>query len=81
MYRLLFCLLLCLNSSAGAAQILINEFLASNASVNSDNEYGAFSDWVELYNPGSNPVNLDGWHLSDSGDPLKWAFPSGTTIS
>ncbi|MBL7827556.1 MAG: CotH kinase family protein, partial [Saprospiraceae bacterium] len=28
-----------------------------------------------------NPVNLDGWHLSDSGDPLKWAFPSGTTIS
>lgn len=28
----------------------------------------AFDEWIELHNPGSAPVELDGWVLTDSGD-------------
>jgi len=38
-------------------------------------ENGDSSDWVELYNPDSVAVNLQGWALSDSAsNPLKWIF-------
>ncbi len=41
----------------------------------------AFFDFVELKNPGTTPVSLAGWGLSDSaGLPLKWTFPPGTTL-
>ncbi len=43
---------------------------------------GGFSDWVELYNQGDEPVNLTGWHLTDDEEtPNKWHFPDGTTIA
>lgn len=28
----------------------------------------AYDEWIELHNPGPNPINLNGWILSDSGD-------------
>jgi hypothetical protein len=28
----------------------------------------AYDEWIELYNPGSSPIDLKGWHLDDSGD-------------
>ena len=54
---------------AGAQQsVRINEF-SSNVT--------AGHDWIELYNPTSESVNLKGWHLSDDGqDPDRWEFPS-----
>jgi len=55
------------------SQIYINEFLASNVTVNSDPEYGANSDWVELYNAGDMAVDLNGYYLTDdSSTPNKW---------
>ncbi len=36
-------------------------------------------EWMELHNPGPNPVSLDGWTLTD-GDNLTVVFPPGTTI-
>lgn len=63
------------------AQVVINEFSAANYDAFTDN-YGQYEDWVELYNTGASSVDLSGYHLSDDmGDPEKWAFPSGTTIS
>ena len=39
------------------------------------------NDWIELHNPGSAEVSLDGWALTDNAsNPQKWLFPSGTTI-
>lgn len=40
-----------------------------------------FSDWVELHNSGSTPVNISGWSLSDDENvPGKWRFPLPTVI-
>jgi hypothetical protein len=59
-----------------AADVVISEFLASNNSNLADN-YGAYSDWIELYNRGDAAQNLDGWFLTDSGTELtKWRFPA-----
>ncbi|MCS4436937.1 CotH kinase family protein, partial [Aquiflexum gelatinilyticum] len=56
--------------------IAINEIMASNASTIQD-EDGTFSDWIELYNYGSETYNLEGFGLSDSdGSPFKWVFPA-----
>ncbi|MDO5111693.1 MAG: lamin tail domain-containing protein [Clostridia bacterium] len=60
--------------------LYINEFMASNKSVLSD-MHGLFSDWVELYNATSAPIDLSGFGLSDSeAQPLKYALPDGTSI-
>lgn len=56
--------------------VFISEFLASNDSGITD-EDGDRSDWIEIYNSGTTPVNLAGWKLTDeSGDLGKWVFPS-----
>lgn len=62
------------------AQISINEFQASNATTIADPDNGDYNDWLELYNSGTSTADLTGWHLTDSNDSLKWAFPVGTSI-
>ncbi len=58
--------------------IKINEIMSSNGSFHAD-EDGDYEDWVELYNAGSEPVNLEGYGLSDDiSEPLKWTLPSVT---
>lgn len=58
------------------AQVIINEFSASNKSDFADN-FGEFEDWVELHNTGVVAVNLEGWYLSDDpDDPEKYQFPN-----
>ena len=57
------------------ANLTISEFLASNQSAGFD-EDGDSSDWLEIYNGGTDPVNLGGWYLTDRADNLtKWSFP------
>jgi len=63
-------------------QLKINEFLASNASVNVDPDYNANADWVELYNAGETAVNLNGYYLSDDvTQPKKWQITTSVSIS
>lgn len=63
------------------AQVYINEVMASNATIIADPEYGNFSDWIELYNPGAEDVDLSGYFLSDDpGNPTMWEFQSGTIL-
>ncbi len=56
--------------------LLITEFMASNASTLAD-EDGDYSDWIEIYDPCLPTVDLDGWYLTDDSAQLtKWRFPS-----
>lgn len=72
---LLATMLLSATAFASAPQVVINEVLASNATSNAD-EDGDYEDWVELYNPGDDPISLLGWGLSDDYDnPFRWIFP------
>jgi hypothetical protein len=63
------------------AQPIISEFLAQNDTVLAD-EDGAFSDWIEIYNPGPGATNLNGFHLTDDASNLsKWKLPSQTVAA
>jgi hypothetical protein len=67
------------------SKILINEFLASNETIECPPNPGSFSDWIELYNPaetGAPDIDLRGYYLTDDLDePTKWTIPNGTMIS
>ncbi len=55
--------------------VFINEAMSLNASTVSD-EDNEYSNWIELYNATDEPVDLQGFGLSDDKDnPLKWIFP------
>jgi hypothetical protein len=57
------------------AQVVINEIMASNNATTAD-EDGTFADWIELFNAGTEAVNLEGYGLSDNPQNLfKWVFP------
>ncbi len=57
---------------------VITEFMASNRSTLLDGD-GNYSDWIEVYNPTDQPIQLAGWYLTDN-DPdenlAEWAFPA-----
>jgi hypothetical protein len=60
--------------------IRLNEFMAGNGGTIMD-DLGQYSDWIELYNPGTETVDLGGWYLSDNPQKLrKWQFPEGTRL-
>ena len=45
-------------------------------------EDGDVAAWVELVNPGSASVELEGFGLSDRADvPFRWRFPSGLVLA
>ena len=57
------------------AQVVINEYLAANATGITD-EDGDREDWIELYNGGTSHFDLTGCGLTDDqGEPGKWIFP------
>lgn len=57
-----------------AQNLVINEVLASNQTVDYD-DFFQFEDWIEIYNSGG-IQNLAGYYLSDDPDTLnKWMFP------
>lgn len=63
------------SGSIRAQGVVINEVMASNQTTIPDDN-GDYSDWVEIYNAGLEPVNLSGYGLSDArGNPFKWIFP------
>lgn len=58
----------------------LNELQPNNLTGVTDNA-GDRDPWVELFNSGTTPVGLDGWHLTDNFTNLiKWAFPAGVAI-
>ena len=58
-----------------AQDLVINEFMSDNESIITDEE-GTYPDWIEIYNSGSDAINLKDYHLSDDEDEIdKWSFP------
>ena len=70
-----FVCLLFLFFSVEAQNIVINEIITSNSTVNTDDD-GSYEDWVELYNNGTESINLLGYGLSDNDNLFKWVFPN-----
>ena len=57
--------------------LFINEFMASNKTTIA-NEYDAFADWIELFNPLNAEVDLAGFFISDDAEePYKYQLPRG----
>ena len=54
-----FTILLMLGLPQLSAQVVINEFSASNLESFTDN-FGKTEDWIELYNTSSNDVDISG---------------------
>jgi len=61
--------------------VVISEFLASNCLTSTEttgifDQFGKSTDWIEIHNDTSLPVNLKDWFLSDDDNkPAKWKFP------
>jgi hypothetical protein len=65
-------------SFAHSQDLLITEIVADDEFGIRDAD-GELQDWIEIYNPHSKPVSLEGWHLTDSPDrPTLWTFPAGS---
>ena len=55
--------------------IIINEVAPTNNTF--VDEDGATKDWIELYNPSNQAINLENWSITDDiSDPQKWVFPA-----
>jgi hypothetical protein len=72
----LFLFALLLTGSVATAQVVINEGSNRNYLLLPD-EDGEYPDWVELYNAGSESVDLLNYSITDKlNNPTKWIFPS-----
>jgi hypothetical protein len=62
--------------------VSINEWMPSNAKVLADPADLNYEDWFELYNRGTNIVDLSGYFLSDSAtNATKFQIPFGYSIT
>ncbi len=59
----------------------INEMLPENTTTNTDN-FGEHDPFIELYNGGTNTLDLSTCFLADNYTNLtQWNFPAGTTVA
>ena len=79
-------LLLSLSSQANSQSVIISEFLASNGSSRTGDgdlvdEDGDSADWIELYNPTDQAVDIGAWYLTDDLDDLtQWQLPADLVL-
>lgn len=59
--------------------VKINEVMSSNQSYLDENQRS--SDWIELYNASSEPVDLSGMRLSDRADSEGYLFAAGSILN
>ncbi|MEC7638138.1 MAG: lamin tail domain-containing protein, partial [Verrucomicrobiota bacterium] len=60
---------------------VINEVVALNRSTLYD-EDAESSDWIEIFNPNKDSINLEGYYLTDDQSDLKkWRFPNSLLAS
>jgi spore coat protein CotH len=61
--------------------LVINELMAENHSTIADPSGSGYPDWLELYNAGEYPLDLEGMYLTDDrDDPTKWRIPEGVVV-
>ncbi len=62
-------------------KVYVNEIVASNTNIILDPDFGAYADYIEIYNAKNSAVDLSNWYMTDNlGSPTKWQFPANTTI-
>ncbi len=72
----LFSGLLLVAPAVRSAEPVITEFMSASNGPLLD-EDGDASDWIEIFNPGPDGVNLAGWSLTDDPENLaRWQFPA-----
>jgi len=60
--------------------VVINEFMADNGGSVRDAQ-GDADDWIELYNPAVEAVDVSAWYLTDDlSQSRTWQIPGGTVI-
>src|SRR6185436_963758 len=64
------------NSFAFHDEIVINEIMYHHRDLTNGQE--SPEAWVELFNRGSNAVNLAGWRLDEG---ISYSFPTGTVLA
>ncbi len=68
--------LLLISTYIFSQSVIVNELMSSNSTVLQD-EDGEYSDWIEIHNPTSSTINLNGFTISDDlTEPQKWTFPN-----
>ena len=71
---------LSLEAEESDSPLVISEASSANRTYAPDAS-GACHDYVEIYNPSAQAIDLTGHCLTDDeADPGKWAFPQGATI-
>jgi hypothetical protein len=66
------------NVPAAGQELYLNEIMSSNSQTITD-EDGDAEDWIEIYYDGDQPLNLEGYGLSDDYErPFRWVFPDVT---
>ena len=61
--------------------VWLNELQPENTTGPLDN-FSEREPWIELFNSGSNAVDLTGWYLANSFSNIEqWAFPTGSVIA
>ena len=65
------------SNDSALASLSFSEIMSANRSAVPD-DYGEFSDWIELVNEGSTPVSLLNVGLSDVASSVKFLFPDMT---
>lgn len=74
--KLAFTILLLSIGTIKSQSVIINEVMSSNFN-NLQDEDGDYPDWIEIYNPSDNQVNLKDFSLSDDNVLTnKWVFPN-----
>jgi hypothetical protein len=54
------------NGASAPITVFINEWMADNATTLTDPADSSYEDWFELYNPGTNAVDVGGYYLTDN---------------
>ena len=63
------------NTYTKEGKLYITEIMPKNTYTIAD-DYGEYSDYIELYNGYSSDINLSGYHISDTEfETNKWTFP------
>lgn len=66
------------SGTADPGAIKITEVMASNETY--VDEQGRLLDYIELYNPTDNAVDISGYKLSDDPTTIGYTFPQGTVL-
>lgn len=68
-------------ASVGSGELVVNEIVSSNKRSLTDEALGT-PDWIELYNAGSQTIDLSGYGVSDNMRKLhKFVFPDGASLA